>query len=50
MLTFLPLEKNNMNYTKLLKEYETEQEEKQEKENNELYFNSMRELGIEVGK
>ena len=39
-----------MNYTKLLKEYETEQEEKQERENNELYFDSMQELGIEVRK
>lgn len=37
-----------MNYTKLLKEYETEQEEKQERENNELYFDSMQKLGIEV--
>jgi len=37
-----------VNYTKLLKEYETEQEEKQERENNELYFDSMQKLGIEV--
>lgn len=39
-----------MNYTKLKQEYERTQEEIRQEELNELYFNEMESIGIEVLK